>query len=103
MDSKIIPIELQTRSGMLGEDLKAIVLRNAEHVQQRLINDLANLCAIFLRLAFEKIDSDERHNFSLHGVPCCVSLWMRAPLDRVLLASAPNRCVTLYDSQTSSR
>jgi len=90
---------------MLGEDLEAVVLRNAQHVQQRLINDLAHLGAIFRRLALEKIDSDERHNFSLNELPCCVSLSisMRAPLARVLGASAPNRCVTLYDSQTSFR
>src|SRR6266446_2365646 len=52
---------------MFGDNLELVVLRNSEAIQQRLVNGLANLCAILRRLAFEKIDSNQRHAFSFNG------------------------------------
>jgi hypothetical protein len=49
---------------MFCDDLKAIVLWNTEAIEQRLINDLTGLRAVFRRLAFQKIDPDERHGSS---------------------------------------
>src|ERR1700720_2130633 len=51
---------------MLCDHLEAIVVGNTNAVQQRLVDDLANLRAIFRRLAFEKIDSNKGHLFLLN-------------------------------------
>ena len=47
MDSEVIPVELQLSFGMFCDDLEAIIPGDSEGVQQRLVNNLTNLCAIF--------------------------------------------------------
>jgi hypothetical protein len=64
MNAEIVSIKLQLCLGMFGDDLEAIVLGDSETLEQRLVNDLTDLGAIFGRLALQKIDSDERHGFS---------------------------------------
>jgi len=47
VNAEIVPVELQLSFGMFGDDLEAIALGHSEAIEQRLVDDLTNLCAIF--------------------------------------------------------
>ena len=73
MHAEVISIKDQLIFRMLRKNLKAIILRDVEDIEQRLIDDLADLCAIFLWLTFEHIDPNKRHFFLLRR-------WQTVPL-----------------------
>jgi hypothetical protein len=69
MDAEIISSEDQLILRVLREDLKPIVRRDVEDIQQRLVDDLADSCALFLGFSFEHIDSNQRHISSSNNYP----------------------------------
>jgi hypothetical protein len=65
MNAEIVTVKQQTGLRMLGDDLEAVILGDADDLEHCLVNDLTNLRAIFRGLPFQKIDSNQRHGFSL--------------------------------------
>src|SRR5580698_5069489 len=60
VDSEVFGVELETVGVMLGDDLKAVVFRDAD-ADKRLINDVTDLLAVGRILAFTDVDSNKWH------------------------------------------
>src|SRR5258708_23842133 len=65
MNAEIVGIEVPACPWMLCNDLKAIILRHADHSDELAVNDLPDAGLVLRELAFNEVDSDQGHTSSL--------------------------------------